>query len=283
MEELKAYLVDYIDAVVYINLAKRTDRNEHMKKVTNIFGSKVQRFEAIEHESGRVGCSKSHVEVMKIAIASDWKNVLVLEDDAEWNHTLRGYKEFKSISQGIFDVILLGSSYPTNITHNSKTSSSTGTHAYLVNRPYFSKLLMNFEEGASLLEQDAPTFRNDYTVDRYWWKLMEIDNWHLIAPNLMYQIDSYSDIAKFSTNYFHIPESVFCLRDFSVKRAYWGRYDSVIDVTDTVQKLDIRKGMFLRHTLFPQDPAQYNPKILMIEYEDGRVQLLREDDAFVIG
>ena len=67
-----------IEHVVYINLDHRTDRRQHMEKEVSIFPSeRVTRFSAIKHDYGAIGCTRSHIAVLEMAISSDWKNVLI--------------------------------------------------------------------------------------------------------------------------------------------------------------------------------------------------------------
>ena len=89
---------NFIDKVVYINLDHRTDRNEHMKRMTKTFRDKVSRFSAIRNERGIIGCSMSHIEVLKIAIRENYENILILEDDAEWNEFEQGYITLKKLA-----------------------------------------------------------------------------------------------------------------------------------------------------------------------------------------
>ncbi|MGE9552020.1 glycosyltransferase family 25 protein [Erwinia amylovora] len=79
---------DFIDKVVYINLKKRTDRNESMQKELRSVGvpeEKIIRFEAVEREKGGMGCTLSHAGVLEMAECNQWPNVLILEDDMMFN------------------------------------------------------------------------------------------------------------------------------------------------------------------------------------------------------
>ncbi len=60
----------FVDKVVYINLAKRTDRRESIEfqlKKVGVPPEKIIRFEAIENENGTLGCTLSHISVMEMA------------------------------------------------------------------------------------------------------------------------------------------------------------------------------------------------------------------------
>lgn len=80
------FKMEFIDAIVYINLDRRTDRKEHIENELNkwkdLDRSKVHRFSAIEGKL--VGCLSSHLNVLKMAKTNKWTNVLILEDDFTW-------------------------------------------------------------------------------------------------------------------------------------------------------------------------------------------------------
>lgn len=190
-------LWDFIDKVVYINLKERVDRNERMKNVTNTFGDKVIRYDAIRYEKGYIGCSMSHLEVLTMAKKNNWKNVLILEDDIEWNNFDEGYAKLKKLIKTNYDVIMLGG---TSIqTDGSKLVSAQCTSSYLVNNHYYDTLLDNFNEGLfCLLHDDYP---DTYAIDQHWKHLQRKDTWFIIEPCLLYQIFDYSDIQKRNVDY----------------------------------------------------------------------------------
>ena len=66
----------------YINLEKRvTRRNQCEKQLKSIGIQKPQRFNAIEHEIGLIGCAQSHIECLKIAKDKNWPYICIFEDD----------------------------------------------------------------------------------------------------------------------------------------------------------------------------------------------------------
>ena len=184
---------EFIDKIVYINLDKRSDRDEHMKQIISVFPSeKVSRFSAIEAIPGSVGCTKSHIAVMKMAIENNWKNILILEDDVIWNRFDEGYKQLEKLASQEYDVIHLGTSLPKYDINTLQLYSGNTTSSYLVNGSYLHKLLLNFEEGLELLLETNEC--DNYACDKYWQKLMSTDNWYACIPCLMHQKEYYSDI-----------------------------------------------------------------------------------------
>ena len=213
---------EFVDKIVLINLESRTDRLEHMKEVCKKFPSeKVIRFNAIETKGiGLIGCGKSHAGVIQMAIDNNWKNVLVLEDDTEWNKFEKGYEKLEKLVQKDYDVILLGAIIDNN-SYNDETSRVTCARtmsSYLVNSKFYQTLLDNIKEGVEKLQvpelcynynnmiDGKPEIRMmyrhwDFGCDQYWKLLQPNHNFYIIVPNLMYQINDYSDNIDGYANY----------------------------------------------------------------------------------
>jgi FkbM family methyltransferase len=191
----KSSITEYIEKVVYINLEHRTDRKELIEKELSIFSSKkVVRFNAIKEDNGHIGASKSHIEVLKLAIKNNWENVLVVEDDATWHNLENGYPIFEKLIKENYDVILFGFGECNYIINeNYKLSKAISATAYLIKNHYYATLLQNFEESLEKLIVN-PSWYN--CIDQGWHKLMASDNWYGIYPVILYQRDGYSDIEK---------------------------------------------------------------------------------------
>ena len=157
----------FIDKVVYINLERSVNRNERMKEVIKPFGNKVIRFNAIDvPEKGHYGCSSSHIAVLEMAIKNRWENVLILEDDIEWNHNKISYDNLKSIltTTPQWNVILFGGVYVVADVNTFRLSQSCSTASYLVNKFYYKRLLQNFKAGNQLLQKK---YCNSYYIDTF--------------------------------------------------------------------------------------------------------------------
>ena len=184
-------MFEFIEHVVYINLEHRKDRREQIEKELTIFGEKVQRFNAVyEPKRGHLGCSKSHIEVLKLAIQSGWKNYLVVEDDGVFD--LASYSVLEDLVSRPYDVIILGGT-ALSFDKTYRCYNSCCTTAYLVSEPYYQTLLSNFEEGAQKLEKEYYKSYG-YAIDQYWDTLHRIDNWYVVYPNLVSQRSDFSDI-----------------------------------------------------------------------------------------
>tara|TARA_B100000073_G_scaffold345686_1_gene355309 strand:- start:1464 stop:2108 length:645 start_codon:yes stop_codon:yes gene_type:complete len=194
--------------ILYINLDHRTDRKEMAEKEFDKIGVKgVQRFSAIKCEKGAIGCTKSHIECLRIALDKGWDHIMIFEDDIEFTDPGTFIKKFnRFVSSGIpWDVVLLSG----NIIHpytkmNSSCVRIVGgcqtTGAYFVSGKYIPTLLKNFEEGLSKLIED-PTNTLEYAIDRHWINLQRQHNWYIIIPLTVTQREGYSDIEKKKVSY----------------------------------------------------------------------------------
>lgn len=191
--------MDEIEKIVYINLEHRTDRKQQIERQLSVFPSeKVIRFSAIyEKGRGHLGCSKSHIAVLEMAIQNKWKNVLIIEDDMVWNEFEKGILILKQLISKKPDVIMLGGYDVSMATGTYRLRKANTTVAYLVFDKYYQTLLTNFKEGALLLETNYAQL-TPYAIDQYWHRLQQIDNWYIIYPGLCYQRESYSDIEQSS-------------------------------------------------------------------------------------
>jgi hypothetical protein len=106
-----------------VNLERRKDRFESIKKEMEYIGWDYEYFPAIDLNN-HVGCTKSHLEIIKLAKARGYKKVLVIEDDC----TIMPYakslvQQIETESSGIeFAVINLAPTInrPINLSTNSK-------------------------------------------------------------------------------------------------------------------------------------------------------------------
>ena len=68
METIQKHKLNQVFPLVYyVNLAERKDRREDIEKELENHQIYAERFEAIKEEEARVGCWKSHLEILKKA------------------------------------------------------------------------------------------------------------------------------------------------------------------------------------------------------------------------
>ena len=203
---------EFIDKVVYINLDHREDRRQVMQKFFDdgqIPFEKIERFSAIKHDVGIIGCAMGHISILKKAKEQKWKSVLILEDDLQWVNFEENYKKLENLKS--YDVCMLGGFYID--THPPRIKAAFCTNAYIVSSHYYDTLLANFEYGLSQkLNKKVSAFPilnvtekrkrynemvdadNLHNVDVYWMKLQQKDNWVGVIEPMIEQVVSFSDI-----------------------------------------------------------------------------------------
>ena len=191
-------MFEFIDKVVYINLAERVDRKETLLQQlsTIIPDEKILRFDAIKVYPQYVGCSMSHIAVMEMAKVNGWKNIMVLEDDAilPSSHKFKeGYSNLIDIVNKPYDAIVLGLLASEYNLSTKRVYRSLGCLAYIVNSHYYDTLIANFKEGLEGLQR-TNTY-SIYAIDQWWWKLMAKDAWYGTYPSVFIQDNTFSSIS----------------------------------------------------------------------------------------
>jgi glycosyl transferase family 25 len=198
-----------IKNIFYINLDTRPDRKQYFENQMKMVGLKAERFNAIKHQSGAIGCSLSHLQLLQNAKQNNLDHILIMEDDIMFlnpkifveniNHFLSNHKDF--------DVLLIAGNnmgeYKKIDDHCVKVSHCQTTTGYLVKYQYYDKLIENYKESITKFMKNL-LLSNYYAIDQYWCKLQMIDNWYLLTPLCVSQKPDYSDIEKRKINYNHL-------------------------------------------------------------------------------
>ena len=211
-----------IDAVIYINLDSRKDRDEEIKAEMSRIGipeDKIHRLSAVKRSWGALGCSLSHIACLKTIQERGWGRTLVLEDDAgfedgddaRWS---AGVKDIRSMveSSGVsnldsrWDVIFLGGFVrdpdgPQKTEYNTlfRTRNTSCTHAYIVRGAYAPKLREHTEVAVQMMMKNAPNVKQ-FNLDNAWSAMMAEDRWFISIPTLAFQRESFSDIEGKNAN-----------------------------------------------------------------------------------
>ena len=190
--------MEYIDQVVYINLAKRPDRREHIEAFLDEYDIPAQRFEAIEHANGLYGCGQSHLAVLKMARDNGWRNVLIFEDDIICNVSSQVFERNieRLFTEGPeFDVCMLDvnlqRSKPTEFEWLTRVQYAHCAGAYIVQGHYYQTLIDLYEWALPLLLQTGMHWV--YANDAVWERLQEMDKWYTFQEQICRQMAGYSD------------------------------------------------------------------------------------------
>jgi GR25 family glycosyltransferase involved in LPS biosynthesis len=190
-----------ITNIYYINLDTRVDRKFHIENQLNLLKWSGARFSAIHHPFGALGCSLSHLYLLKYARKNKLSHILIMEDDVtflEPSLFLNNLNNFLGTHSN-FDVLLLAGNNMgdyTRIDDNCvKVTHCQTTTAYLVKEHYYDTLIKNYENGINLLQLNQNK-RDFYALDQYWGLLQKQDNWFLLTPLTIIQRADTSDIEK---------------------------------------------------------------------------------------
>jgi GR25 family glycosyltransferase involved in LPS biosynthesis len=198
--------IEDIKNIFYINLDVRNDRRTRFEEEMKQLGLQANRFSAIKHKSGAIGCSMSHITLLKYARDNKLDHIVIMEDDITFLNKpvfINSLNNFLSSGEN-FDVILFAGNNmgPYNRINDfgvqiKKCQTTTG---YLVKQHYYDKLIKNFEEGVYLLSMNVNK-ADDFAIDQYWTKLQQIDKWILLTPLTVTQRPDYSNIEKRLVSY----------------------------------------------------------------------------------
>ena len=92
----------------YINLEKRIEKKIQCEEELKKIGLKPNRFNAIQHEIGLVGCVKSHIRCIEIAKERNYPFVCIFEDDISFIDTKKVIEYITKYIDSDYDVLYLG-------------------------------------------------------------------------------------------------------------------------------------------------------------------------------
>jgi glycosyl transferase family 25 len=195
---------DLVKHIYCINLDRREDRWKESVREFEKHSMAVTRFRAIdgnihgiEKENGAsdgdIGCTLSHLELVRELKANNIHYALVLEDDVTFIDNFNSF-----FSQFIFevpedwDMIYLGGNHVGDLTpvsdHVFKTTKTFTTHAYLIKNTVYDEVIRLHGQGKK-------------QVDVYYAEIHEKYNCYVIRPHLAWQRESYSDIQGANVEY----------------------------------------------------------------------------------
>ena len=207
----KEPVYDNIDIVYYINLNYRIDRKEsflnEMRKI-NFPEEKISRFSAVKNDRGEIGCSRSHIEVLKQFINSNHNNCIIFEDDFIFKVSPEKVKSsFTQLFDNNvdYDVVMLSgntiNNTSTNLDFLLKVNNCQTASGYMISKKFAQTLLDNFISGEQLLSSHDRSYYPIYAIDQYWKILQPNSKWYIFNPSIGKQKGSYSDIERGYVNY----------------------------------------------------------------------------------
>lgn len=205
--EMMAKCCEVLDAILYINLAHREDRKQHVldeiKKI-NPSLDRVHRIDALYVQNqGALGASMSHIKALELMIKHpEWERCAIFEDDFTFSpNAAIGLDALLSLTD--FEVLLLGvgimAYHEIGDPLIIRVLASQTASGYIVHRNYARVLLENFRAGFELLLCGARP--GEACVDMYWKRLMPEGRWYTARDRVGFQYANHSDIEKVFVDY----------------------------------------------------------------------------------
>ena len=194
-----------VDGSFFINLDKRTDRLKDFTEEMNRMDIQSERFPAIAHVSGTVGCGYSHLSVLKMAKERGYKSVLIFEDDFEFTVDK---SVFMNIMEKIqteipnYDVLMIGYAIFKALPHSEnfqKVLEAQTASAYLVSSKIYDELISLYEDAIPKLETTGKHWI--YANDQIWKAMQPKKEWFATNLRVGRQRPGFSDISNAFVNY----------------------------------------------------------------------------------
>ena len=183
----------------YINLEHRVDRKRITERELHKLGiDTFERFNALTGENGHIGCSRSHLAILKQAKQNKSPYVTIVEDDIYFKRPQQTIDKLDSIlkSNHPWDVIILGGVGGERTPLDSSCSQAKGvssTTGYIVHGSYLDTLIDHWEKGLNKLEAD-PDKHPIYALDQTWKQLQDKDQFLIVSGSDVVQRSDFSDI-----------------------------------------------------------------------------------------
>ena len=192
------------DMIFYINLDNRTDRKHDLERELKAFHVPFERFSAVRHSNGALGCSKSHLAVWKLAKERGYRRILVLEDDFTFLVSKSEFEEeMDKVASVPYDVCMISynmlRSSPTEHECVHQIHDGQTTSGYLLNVDYIDTFIGVVEPSLGMLEK---TGNNQlYAIDVVMKQLQKKDKWYHTTRRIGIQKAGFSDIEQRHVNY----------------------------------------------------------------------------------
>lgn len=183
----------------YINLLYRPDRKRLIEKELSTMKIKsFQRFNALTGKNGHIGCSRSHLQLLKNSKKNNHPYIAIVEDDIHFKHPQKTIHQLQKLleSNESWDVIILGGVGGERNRLSPYYSSANGvssTTGYIVNKKYIDTLIDHWEKGLNKLEKD-PEKHTIYALDQTWKQLQKKDKFIILSDHDVVQRSDFSDI-----------------------------------------------------------------------------------------
>lgn len=182
----------------YINLDTRTDRRAEFEAECERMNLSVERFPACRDKTPAIGCTRSHLEVLKLARDRGYPSVLIFEDDFQF---LVSKETVESVLQTLpedYDVVMLsynlirGDPYNDRFGRALEVQTASG---YIVHARMYDRLIATLEEGYRMFLAN-PDAHWLYINDQVWKSLQPTSRWYYSLLRIGKQRPGWSDLGQ---------------------------------------------------------------------------------------
>jgi hypothetical protein len=188
----------------YINLDSRTDRREQFEAECLKMDIQVERLAAIVHPKGvALGCSASHLAIIKLAREREYPHVMVFEDDFTFLVTKDEFNTVVNTLPEDYDVVMLGYHVNCEDVYSpafGRTVDAQTTSGYIVHQRAYDKLIACWEQSMARFEE-SPHQHWLYICDQSWKPLQKELRWYHAIPRAGKQRAGWSDLAQAYVDY----------------------------------------------------------------------------------
>ena len=187
----------------YINLDSREDRREQFEEECKKMNINVERFSAIKTFPGGIGCTESHLNVLKKARDLKLESVIIFEDDFQFLISREEYDQILLNLPDNYDVVMLSYNMKQSEPFNDmfgKVIEVQTTSGYIVHSRSYEKIINRVEEGLRLFKLYSSD-HHSYILDQYWKPLQPISNWYYSLKRVGKQRPGFSNIMKAYIDY----------------------------------------------------------------------------------
>lgn len=194
-----------MDRIVYINLNRRKDRCAQIQQELVSMDLSGLRFEAIETNPGYIGCTQSHLEVLKQARDAHAQNVAIFEDDFQWivsKEIVQNQLSAFFDSHIPYDVLMLSYNIQQSEPYNDIVSyarEAQTASGYIVHSRFYDILIQTLEEAVPRLIETGHHWL--YMNDQIWKPLQKHTEWFYFNTRLGQQRAGFSDLANGYVDY----------------------------------------------------------------------------------
>ena len=212
---MTTFLNTYFEKSYCINLDKRPDRwlkTEELLKSCNIECERFSGFDGKTLNLRRPYCSElggaiSHLNVIKHAMDSNLKNVLIFEDDVIFDTDIDSkFKEYVKFLPEDWDILYFGGNHsdgkPIQVNeHIYKLTRTYALQLYAVNSKAYDKIINFLQKNINEVLLHNKVFTPSVAADYFMAELQKDLNCYIFNPHLAFQREDFSDIQDKVVNY----------------------------------------------------------------------------------